>query len=71
MKTLALWLYSLAALLALLGGFNGSSLFMGILFFTVITAFLALASLFLVIFRHVGTVKTQVKENREHGKWIL
>lgn len=70
MKTLALWLYSLGALLCLCAG-PGGLLYLYPLLAFVITLFLAIASLFLVLFRGFGKVKTEVKEQREHGRWIL
>jgi hypothetical protein len=71
MKTLALWLYGIATLVAALGGLNSASLFMGELFYICITVFLGLAQLFLVLFRSASKVRESVVEHRDHKKWIL
>jgi hypothetical protein len=71
MKTFALWLYGVTLLLSVfLGGPENFTFWApGLLLFA--TMFLGIVYAFLLLFRGVGSVKTQVKEHREHGRWIL
>ena len=71
MKTLACWLYPLAAMVAALGGLNGDSFFMFCLFCVGVTVFLGIAQLLLWLFQWGLATKKEHSEHREHGKWIL
>lgn len=71
MKILAIFLYGIAFFISLAAGSLAGTLVVLAQMGVAITVFLGVASLFLILFRGVGTVKKEQKERKEHMRWIL
>lgn len=71
MKPIAIFLYGIAFFISLAAGSIEGTLVVLAQMGVAITVFLGITSLFLILFRGVGSVKKEHTEHREHRKWIL